>query len=123
MKENLRPEFDEAVKAKESGDLLRARQILLQLHQSDPDSTAILAVLGHACFKLSLFDEAIEFFRKATLLTPHSEAASLGLFHGLWQADRTDEAFDEMRRFLSEYESEEYTKLLANLKKPQITRH
>ena len=123
MKENLKPEFDEAVKAKESGDLFRARQILLQLHRSDPGSTAILAVLGHTCFKLNLLDEALEFFRKATLLTPHSEAASLGLFHSLWKADRTDEAFDEMRRFLSEYESEEYTRLLADLKKPQISRH
>jgi predicted Zn-dependent protease len=123
MKEKLRPEFDEADKAMGSGDLLRARQILLKLHRSDPESAAILAVLGHACFKLNFLDEAIEFFRKAISLAPDLEAVSLGLFHSFWKADRTDEAFDEMRRFLSEYESDEYTRLLADLKKPQIMRH
>lgn len=123
MKENLRPEYDEAVKASESGDLPRSRQILLRLHRRDPESVVILAALGHVCWKVKSLDEAIKFFRKATVLRPQCEAVSLGLFHSLWQADRIDEAFVEMRRFLSEYESEEYTRLLADLKKPQITRH
>jgi predicted Zn-dependent protease len=119
----LRADFDEAVKAQESGDLARARLLLTELHERAPDSVLILLTLAHTCWELSHLHEALELFRRATVLEPECEAASLGLFHLLWKVDRIDEAFDEMRRYLLEYESEEYTKLLTNLKKPKITRH
>ena len=116
MKEHPRTEFDAAVKAKDAGDLPGSRQMLVRLHQTDPHSAAILAVLGHVCWESNLLEEAIESFRKATILKPQADAVSLGLFHCLFKVGRTDEAFDEMRRFLSEYDSEEYTRLLAELK-------
>jgi predicted Zn-dependent protease len=115
MKQHLRQQFDEAVKAQDAGELLRARGLLVHLHEDDPGSAAILAVLGDVCWELSRFEEAIDVFRRATTLKPGLEAASLGLFHCLWKVGRKDEAFDEMRRFLSIYESDEYTRVLADL--------
>lgn len=49
------------------------------------------------------------------MLSPHSEMASLGLFHSLWRTDRTDAAFDEMRRFLKSNDSPHYRRLLRDL--------
>ena len=117
MKAHLRPTYDRAVQAMESEDFQGARDVLLNLHQQDPEAVEILLFLGYMDGKLGDVVQRIETFRKATELEPQLELASLGLFHALWEADRTDEAFDEMRRFLSQYESEEYTRLLADMKK------
>lgn len=119
----LRADFDEALRVQESGDLVRARLLLWELHERAPESVVILLTLARVCWELGRFDEALEFFRRATVLAPECEAASLGVFHMLWKLDRIDDAFDEMRRYLRDYDSENYTTLLAALKKPPITRH
>jgi predicted Zn-dependent protease len=62
-------------------------------------------------------EEAISYFQQAVVLRPDSEAVSLGLFHCLWESDRMDDAFDEMKRFLTGNESEEYKRLLADINK------
>jgi hypothetical protein len=55
-------------------------------------------------------------FRPATEKAPTSEGASLGLFHTLLEAGRSDEAFNAMRRFLSLAESPEYRRLLLEIR-------
>ena len=115
MKDELNATFNDAVKLKEKRDFASARELLLQLHQDDPDSPTILAVLGDVCWELNHLDEAIFFFQKATVLRPSSEPVSLGLFHFLWESNRQDDAFEEMKRFLANNESEEYTRLLADI--------
>lgn len=115
MKEALRERFDEAVRLKESGNFDAARRVLLELRNDDPSSLAILAVLGHVCWEMKRLNEAITFFQEAVALRPDSEAVSLGLFHCLWESERIDDAFAEMKRFLADYESEEYERLLADI--------
>jgi hypothetical protein len=48
---------------------------------------------------------------------PESEKISLGLFHCLWGRGKQEEALEEMRRFLTSADSEEYRLILENLPK------
>jgi glycerol-3-phosphate O-acyltransferase len=48
-------------------------------------------------------------------VVPSSELASLGLFHSLIQQLKNDEAFAEMKRYVAEKPSEEYSRLLAEI--------
>lgn len=115
MKDDLRIRFDNAVKLREEGDFASAKEMLLQLRQDDPQSPAILTVLADVCWDMKHLDEAIALFQQAAALSPNSETVSLGLFHCLWEADRTDDAFREMKRFLANNESDEYTQILADI--------
>lgn len=54
-------------------------------------------------------------FRKTTVLSPHSEQASLGLFHSLWNTGKSDAAFDEMRRFVKSNDSPRYRQLIRDM--------
>ena len=115
MKNEVRKRFNAAVALKEVGDFDGARTLLLQLHEDAPESSAVATVLADVCWELKQLDEAVSFFQKAKALNPDSEAVSLGLFHCLWELGRTDDAFNEMKRFLANNESEEYTRLLADI--------
>jgi lipoprotein NlpI len=59
--------------------------------------------------------KAANTFRKATALSPHSEQASLGLFHSLWRTGKTNAAFDEMRRFVKSNDSPRYRQLIRDM--------
>ena len=110
-----RKRFDEAVKLRNQSEFERAREILMQLHRNEPKSAVILTVLADVCWDMKHLDEAISFFQQASVLMPSSEITSVGLFHCLWEADRIDDAFAEMKRFLASYESDEYTRLLKDM--------
>lgn len=109
--------FKQAVALKENGNLNEAKTLLLQLHEGCPEYVQVLAVLGHVYMKLNQQEDAIIYFKKAINLRPTMEAVSVGLFHCLLKLDRVDDAFNEMRRFLSLSESKEYTQLLADINK------
>ncbi len=81
-----------------------------------PDSPIILAQLADVEWETGNLNEAVGYFKKAATLRPASETISLGLFHCLWELDRTDEAFDEMRRCVSEHDSDEYATLLREMR-------
>jgi lipoprotein NlpI len=80
-----------------------------------PNSAALIAVLGDVYSELGNVDAAIEAFREAVRLAPTSEIASLGLFHCLWRAKKEREAFDEIRRFMSLSESQDYRDIVNEL--------
>jgi len=107
--------FHAAIKARDSSDYELAEKLLLSIAEQAQQFPAYHAVLGHVQWQLKKLDGAIEAFHQAVRLAPDSEVVSLGLFHCLWQAERTDDAFDEMKRFLVNNESEEYTQLLADI--------
>jgi hypothetical protein len=48
-------------------------------------------------------------------LSPHSEQASLGLFHSLWCSGKTNAAFNEMRRFVKSNDSPHYRQLIRDM--------
>lgn len=115
MKEGLRESFDRAAKLVDVGDLAAAKSILVDLADCDSNSPAIFAVLGNVCWKLGELDEAVVSFRRAVELRPALEAASLGLFHSLWESGRQEEAVEEIKRFQSISDSEDYRRIVRQI--------
>lgn len=92
-----------------------AIRLLVPLAEANPSRAAIWGSLGRAFFEAERWREAAAAFRQASILSPGSELASLGLFHSLWSTGAELEAFEEMRRFLMVAESDEYATLLHDL--------
>ena len=93
-------------------DALKEAKVLAE---SYPEIGPVYGLLSVIYFELERFEEAAEYFKKTTILSPKSEMASLGLFHSLWQLKRYDESFDEMKRYMAISVSEEYNELAKNL--------
>ena len=55
------------------------------------------------------------YYKKTTGLNPRSELASLGLFHSLWELKNYRRAYQEMERFLSSNEANNYKVTLKEL--------
>src|SRR3712207_2806544 len=104
----IEPEFDRALRLRDGGDLLGAAAIFERLDAEYPNRVAILGMWGSLYFRLRDWARALPLYRRAVELSPKSELASLGLFHSLWGVGRSEEAFAEMRRYLSVAESAEY---------------
>ena len=60
---------------------------------------------------VNLAIKAIDLYKCAIKISPKSEHASLGLFHCLWDQGKTDEALEEMKRFMSISDSEDYREI------------
>ena len=112
-------EFSRAVELRDKGKPQDALAILHVLSQKPDATAAVFGVMGSLLWETESADSAIPSFQRATALSPHSEVASLGLFHTLFESGRTDDAFDEMRRFLKFAESEEYQSILDGLSSDQ----
>jgi predicted Zn-dependent protease len=115
LKEELKVRFAEAVKIRDRGDLNSARQLFLKLAEEDTQSTAIYAVLGDICWDMGLLDEAVLAFSHAVKLSPKLEAVSLGLFHTLWKLEKRVEALEEIKRFQSIADSEDYREIVREI--------
>jgi tetratricopeptide (TPR) repeat protein len=92
-----------------------ACSLLESLHNEHPSSLLVAKSLANVLWNLDKIDDAIYYYTYALNLSPESEDASLGLFHCLLESDRDDEAFNELRRFLSVADSEEYRSILKEL--------
>jgi predicted Zn-dependent protease len=115
LKEELKVRFAEAVKVRDRDDLNSARQLFLKLAEEDTQSTAIYAVLGDICWDMGLLDEAVLAFGHAVKLSPKLEAVSLGLFHTLWKLEKRVEALEEIKRFQSIADSEDYREIVHEI--------
>lgn len=111
-------DFEIALRLRDSGNLAGEIEILSRICQSKTERSATFVVLGQAEWESGSLVEAINSFKHAVEMAQRSEVASLGLFHSLFEAGRTDEAFNEMHRFLSIAESPEYEQLLSDLNAP-----
>lgn len=107
--------FRLAAQLSEAGDLIAAKSELSALAEQSPDNATIWAKLGFVCWELEEGEAAVDAFRKAAVLKPESETASLALFHTLWEHDEHEAALEEAKRFLSLKRSDEYTMILAEL--------
>ena len=105
--------FSQAVSLKEQGDMIAAKDVLISLVELDPESTAAVLILGDVYQSLNRREDAIDAFRQAIELSPMLEAASLALFHCLWESGKRDEAMEELKRFQSISDSEEYRKIVS----------
>src|SRR5947207_20074 len=60
-----------------------------------PGSGKLWGYLGFLNKSQRRLPAAIRCFTRAVMIAPHSEKASLGLFHSLWRAGHSEKAFDE----------------------------
>ncbi len=97
------------------GKKAQAKRGLVALARQHPRSAPVLGYLAGVYFQTDDLENAAEYFRRTTELSPTSELASVGLFHSLWGLGMKQVALDEMRRFLSISESSEYDLLLHDL--------
>ena len=120
MNESIRNRFDTALRLRDEERYVEALELLESLRKEPIDEPALLA--GVYCqigniylFQLERPSDAESAFRSAISRTPQSELCSLGLFHSLMRQKRVEEALAEMKRFLTDNSSEEYTRVLAEI--------
>jgi Flp pilus assembly protein TadD len=104
--------FAQAREQSRSGDTRGVVETMRELVKLSPKSGIFSAVLANALKSLGETAEAERRFRDAVALSPRSEKISLGLFHSLWSQGKEEEALEEVRRFLTVADSEEYRTIL-----------
>ena len=112
--------FDRAMKLRDEGAYEQAVRLFETLLTEETDGQTRVAAyiqLGHIyTFCLDLPAKGESYFRAATELVPSYDVASLGLFHSLHDQGRDTEALDEMKRYTSQYSSDEYMQLAKEMK-------
>jgi len=89
----------------ESGKNDDARFCLLESLKEDPDNHAALLMLGGSYFVDEKYSEAEMVFERLILMEPGEGKFSIALFNTLWKSDRTEEALEEIKRFMSTADS------------------
>lgn len=107
--------FNEAVRLRDQGRFAEAEDILSQLMEQYPENLGIVLVRAGVLFNLERFHDAYTLFKTILDSRPDHELASRGLFHSLWKLGKHDDAFKEMKRFLSITSSDAYTELLNDI--------
>jgi hypothetical protein len=74
---------------------------LLELLKQDANNHAALLMLGGSYFIDEKYSEAEIVFERLILMEPGEGKFSIALFITLWKSDRTDEALEEIKRFMS----------------------
>ena len=72
-------------------------------------------LLGSIYWNMNNLDEAINAFQEIVKKSPNNEKVSLCLFHVLWGKGLRFEALEEMKRFLTNNKSAEYTEILDGI--------
>ena|SRR5690606_9893045 len=110
-------QLKDALKLRDSGDLLASLNILSRLLGYEQKRDAgILTIMGDLYENTNDIPQAINCFRKAIELAPTAELPSLALFHALWDSGHYNEGFAELRRFLSIAQSEEHFRLIEEMR-------
>ncbi len=114
-KQQLDELLQSAIDAFHAGQIDEAIDLIVQRASSFPKAARLWGYLGFLYGEAGKHTRAERAFRKTTALSPHSEQASLGLFHSLWNTGKTDAAFDEMRRFVKSNDSPRYRQLIRDM--------
>lgn len=108
--------FAEAIKLRDSGELLQAIKKLKEILSTFPEPRGpILGVMAHIYYTIPDLENALICYQETVSISPKSELGSLGLFHTLWDMGREAEAFAEAKRFLALRDSIEYLKLFEEI--------
>ena len=107
--------FENAKRLRAAGDAEGAIQILRTLVSDFPTKPAAYLIIADILWDESKLPEAAAAFRVATEHFPKLQIASLGLFHTLWRQSKTDEAFEEMKRFQSISFSQDYKDIVDEI--------
>ena len=101
MSSDKEKNLEEARSLIELGKNDEARYCLLELLKDDPNNQAALLMLGGSYFTGGKYSEAEMVFERLVLMAPGEGKFSIALFNTLWKSGRTEEALEEIRRFLS----------------------
>jgi tetratricopeptide (TPR) repeat protein len=115
VKEELEKQFSEAIKFQDAGQLESAKNLLVELAEKDAQSIRILAALGSVYYDMGNWDEAVSVFKRAVELSPALEGVSKGLFHSLWKLGKQVEALEEVKRFQTISDSEDYREIVKEI--------
>ena len=85
----------------QTGKTDKARMLLLALLKKAPNNMAALLMLGGSYFSSEKFQEADMVFERLVLMEPGRGEFSIALFNTLWKQGRTEEALEEIKRFVS----------------------
>jgi predicted Zn-dependent protease len=98
---NKEKSLEQARSLVESGKNDEARFCLLESLKEDPNNHAALLMLGGSYFTEEKYSEAEMIFERLILMEPGEGKFSIALFNTLWKSDRTEEALEEIKRFMS----------------------
>ncbi len=93
--------LEQARSLTEAGKNEDARMCLLELLKEDPNNHAALLMLGGSYFIDEKYSEAEMVFERLILMEPGEGKFSIALFNTLWKSGRTEEALEEIKRFMS----------------------
>jgi tetratricopeptide (TPR) repeat protein len=114
--------FKQSIKLRESGDYAGAIDLLGTIENEAGDRMAFLLVIGDLYRIQGDADRALHYFYRAVEKAPAHELASLSLFHLLWEIgeqgkkDASSRAIEEIRRFMSISDSEDYRRIISELR-------
>ena len=93
--------LEQARSLTEAGKNDEARMCLLEFLKEDPNNHAALLMLGGSYFIDEKYSEAEMVFERLILMEPGEGKFSIALFNTLWKSGLTEEALEEIRRFMS----------------------
>ncbi len=85
----------------EQGKKEEAQMCLLAVLKEEPDNIAALLMLGGAYFVDKNYKEARIVFERLVSIEPGTGQYSVALFNALWRLQETEDALEEMRRFIA----------------------
>lgn len=85
----------------EQGKKEEAQMCLLAVLKEEPDNISALLILGGAYFVDNNFKEARIVFERLVSIEPGTGQYSIALFNALWRLQQTEEALEEIRRFVA----------------------
>lgn len=85
----------------EQGKKEEAQMCLLAVLKEEPDNITALLMLGGAYFIDNNFKEARIVFERLISIEPGTGQYSIALFNALWGLQETEEALEEIRRFIA----------------------
>lgn len=85
----------------EQGKKEEAQMCLLAVLKEEPDNIPALLMLGGAYFVDNNFKEARIVFERLVSIEPGTGQYSIALFNALWRLQETEDALQEMRRFIA----------------------
>lgn len=115
MRHSFEERFEQTMQLRRELKLQAACDRLVDLLKEQPENRTVLGMLSACYFELEKYELAAVSASQSVAVSPKSETASLVLFHSLWKTKREDEAFDEMRRFMSLAPSNAYDELLKDI--------
>lgn len=110
--------FGQVIKLRNEGKPAEAIEValrLIELHPDEPRIATVFIVLGGLYADEEEYDESYFYYRKATVLKPQNELASLGVYLRLIDLDEHEEALHELQRYLNRYPANLYKTTLEEL--------